>query len=182
MRQVKIFFFNLFIFGCVRSLLLHAGFLQLRQAGTILRCGARASHCSGFSCCGALALERRLSSCGARAQSLRGMWDLPGPGIEPMSPASAGRLLTTAPPGKSKLRSFDVIAFASSQFGNHAMHGNPRHLDPLEDRGQAPDLRVSLCVALNPAPSNFYIIFFTPRINLLPLPYDNPSHIGKQLS
>ena len=29
------------------------------------------------------------------------MWDLPGPGLEPMSPALAGRFLTTAPPGKS---------------------------------------------------------------------------------
>ena len=29
------------------------------------------------------------------------MWDLPGPGIEPVSPALAGRFLTTAPPGKS---------------------------------------------------------------------------------
>ena len=28
------------------------------------------------------------------------MWDLPGPGLEPVSPASAGRLSTTAPPGK----------------------------------------------------------------------------------
>ena len=43
---------------------------------------------------------RRLSSCGSRAQSLRGMWGLPRPGPEPMSPALAGRLSTTAPPGK----------------------------------------------------------------------------------
>ena len=43
---------------------------------------------------------RRLSNCGSRAQLLRGMWDLPGPGVEPVSPASAGRLSTTAPPGK----------------------------------------------------------------------------------
>ena len=43
---------------------------------------------------------RRLSSCGSRAQLLRGMWDLPGPGLEPVSPALAGRLSTTAPPGK----------------------------------------------------------------------------------
>ena len=42
----------------------------------------------------------RLSSCGSRAQLLRGMWDLPRPGIEPVSPALAGRFLTTAPPGK----------------------------------------------------------------------------------
>ena len=43
---------------------------------------------------------RRLSSCGSQAQSLRGMWDLPRPGLEPVSPALAGRLSTTAPPGK----------------------------------------------------------------------------------
>ena len=29
------------------------------------------------------------------------MWDLPGLGIEPVSPALAGRFLTTGPPGKS---------------------------------------------------------------------------------
>ena len=43
---------------------------------------------------------RRLSNCGSRAQLLRGMWDPPGPGLEPMSPALAGRLSTPAPPGK----------------------------------------------------------------------------------
>ena len=30
------------------------------------------------------------------------MWDLPGPGIEPVSPALAGGFLTTVPPGKSQ--------------------------------------------------------------------------------
>ena len=42
----------------------------------------------------------RLSNCGSRAQLLRGMWDLPRPGLEPMSPALAGRFSTTVPPGK----------------------------------------------------------------------------------
>ena len=44
---------------------------------------------------------RRLSSCGSWAQLLHGMWDLPRPGLEPVSPALAARLPTTAPPGKS---------------------------------------------------------------------------------
>ena len=44
----------------------------------------------GLSSCGARSVERRLSSCGARTQLLRGMWDLPGPGLEPVSPALAG--------------------------------------------------------------------------------------------
>ena len=35
-----------------------------------------------------------------------GMWDLPGPGLEPVSPALAGRFLTTAPPGKSYIMFF----------------------------------------------------------------------------
>ena len=43
---------------------------------------------------------RRLSSCGSRAQLLRGMWDLPRPGPKPVRPALAGRLSITAPPGK----------------------------------------------------------------------------------
>ena len=43
---------------------------------------------------------RRLSNCGARAQPLQGTWDLPRPGLEPVSPALAGRFSITAPPGK----------------------------------------------------------------------------------
>ena len=114
---LRFFFFN----GCVGSSLLCAGFLQLQRVGPTLRCSAQASHCGGFSCCGAWALgtqasvvaahelsscgsqalEHRLSSYGAWAQLLRGMWGLPGPGLEPVSPALAGGFLTTAPPGKS---------------------------------------------------------------------------------
>ena len=45
---------------------------------------------------------RRLSSCGSQAQLLRGMWDPPTPGLEPMSPALAGRFSTTVPPGKPR--------------------------------------------------------------------------------
>ena len=35
------------------------------------------------------------------------MWDLPGPGIEPLSPPLAGRFLTTGPPEKSLSYSFN---------------------------------------------------------------------------
>ena len=45
----------------------------------------------------------RLSNCGSWAQLLRGMWDLPRPGLEPVSPALAGRLSTTVPPGKPRI-------------------------------------------------------------------------------
>ena len=47
-----------------------------------------------------LVAERRLSNYGSRAQLLCGMWDLPRPGLEPVSPALAGRFSTTAPPAK----------------------------------------------------------------------------------
>ena len=43
---------------------------------------------------------RRFSNCGSRAQLLQGMWDLPRPGLEPVSPALAGGFSITAPPGK----------------------------------------------------------------------------------
>ena len=43
---------------------------------------------------------RRLSNCGSRAQLLRGIWDPPSQGLEPVSPALAGGISTTAPPGK----------------------------------------------------------------------------------
>ena len=42
--------------GCAGTPLLCTGFLQLRRAGAILRCGVRASPCSDFSCGGARAL------------------------------------------------------------------------------------------------------------------------------
>ena len=49
----------------------------------------------------------RLSNCGSRAQLLRGMWNLPRPGLEPVSPALAGRFSTTAPPGKPNSLTFE---------------------------------------------------------------------------
>ena len=49
--------------------------------------------------------RRRLSNCGSRAYLLRGMWDLPRPGLKPVSPALAGRFSTTAPPGKPETSS-----------------------------------------------------------------------------
>ena len=57
---------------------------------------------------------RRLSSCGSRAQLLRRMWDLPRPGLEPVSPALAGRFSTTAPPGKPP--SFIIISSLNCRY------------------------------------------------------------------
>ena len=127
----NLFILFIFIFGYIGSSLLCVGFLQLWRAGVTLCCAAWASHCGGFSCfgaralsarasvvvacrlssCGSRALEHRLSSCGTRAQLLRGMWDLPGPGLKPVSPALAGGFLTTAPSGKSLKCIFDLRYF-----------------------------------------------------------------------
>ena len=67
---------------------------------------------AGFSSCSAwllgswasVAAAQRLRNCGAGAYLLRGR-------IEPLSPALAGRFLTTAPPGK-----FPVLLFSLSDF------------------------------------------------------------------
>ena len=53
-----------------------------------------------LSGCGSRALERRLSGPGARALLFHGSWTLPGPGIEPVTPALAGVFFTHEPPGK----------------------------------------------------------------------------------
>ena len=55
----------------------------------------------GLSNCSSWALELRLRNYDARAQFLCGMWDLPGPRTEPVSPALASGFLTTRAPGKS---------------------------------------------------------------------------------
>ena len=80
------FLFYFSILGCVSS---------------FSSCGARASRGGGFSCCEAWAVGHwGFSSCGSWAELPHDMWNLPRPGIEPMSPALAGGFLTTGPPGK----------------------------------------------------------------------------------
>ena len=58
---------------------------------------------------------RRLSSCGSRAQLLRSMWDPPRPGLEPASPALAGRFSTTAPPEKPQNYYFLNASYTSRE-------------------------------------------------------------------
>ena len=112
MTQVFFFFNSYFwlcwIFVAARGLSLveaSGGYSSLRCTGLSLRwlllLRSMGSRRTGFSSCGSWALEHRFSSCGARAQLLHGTWDPPGPGLEPVSPALAGGVLTTAPPGRS---------------------------------------------------------------------------------
>ena len=58
---INLFILFIFIFGCIGSSLLRAGFLYLWRAGATLGCRVRASHCGGFSCCKARALSVRAS-------------------------------------------------------------------------------------------------------------------------
>ena len=58
----------------------------------------------GLTGCGLRTLERRLSSCGPWSELLPGMWDLPGPGIESMSPALTEGFVSFVPPGKPSNR------------------------------------------------------------------------------
>ena len=76
---------------------------------------------------------RRLSNWGSRAQLLRGMWDLPRPGLEPVSPALAGRFSTTAPPGKPpifKLYSYwlSLSHFHKSRLRIHKLISGPGYI------------------------------------------------------
>ena len=68
--------------------------------GLVLSCGKpgmRASHRAlgpvGFSSYGPWTLQHRFNNCGTQVYLPCGMWDLPGPGTKPVSPALAGRIL-----------------------------------------------------------------------------------------
>ena len=94
-----------FIAACGLSLVVASrGYSSLWCVGFSLRwlllLRSPGSRHAGVCSCGSRALEHRFRSCGSRASLLCGMWELPGPGLEPLSPALAGRFLTTAPPGK----------------------------------------------------------------------------------
>ena len=55
------------------------------------------------------------------------MWDLPGPGLEPMAPALAGGFLTTEPRGKPE-RSFQPVKSAKPQLpGSRCAPLQPLH-------------------------------------------------------
>ena len=87
-------------------------FVSVRGVSLVVaRGGHSSSRCKGLSLSRPLAAEhrlqmRRLSNRGPRAEPLRGRRDPPRPGPEPASPALAGRIPTTAPPGKPAVTFF----------------------------------------------------------------------------
>ena len=52
------------------------------------------------------------------------MWDLPRPGLEPVSPASAGRFSTTAPPGKPPRIKYVFLILVSGCEDRGLCHGH----------------------------------------------------------
>ena len=101
--------FCLFIFGCSGSLAVCMRAFSSCSAQAFccggFYCGIQALGQAGFSSCGSQALEPRLSSHGTWAYLSQGIWNLPGLGIKPMSPALAGGFLSIGPRGKSESRS-----------------------------------------------------------------------------
>ena len=75
MNQLYIYIYPLFFFWLRWVFVAGRGLFLIAASGATLHCGARASHCSGFSSIGAQALGARasvvvacgLSSCGSRA-------------------------------------------------------------------------------------------------------------------
>ena len=66
------------------------------------------------------------------------MWDLPRPGLEPVSPALAGRFSTTAPPGKPP-----VLIFPKALSAHHCSVQNPPvTLRCLQNKAQMPQCEV----------------------------------------
>ena len=97
----KIYFLLCVYFDCAGSSLLSMGFLWLWRVGLCPSCG-----CGGFSVHWLLLLQlmglgRGLGRYGTQAWLPFDMWNPPGSGIEPMSPALAAGFLTTGPPRKS---------------------------------------------------------------------------------
>ena len=77
------------------------------------------------------------------------MWDLPGPELEPMSPALAGGLLTTAPPGKSP-----ELVLKRALPVKFPILGNDSHYSHLNC--QVRNLQVILCHFF-PSPQMLYL-------------------------
>ena len=87
------FFLKQSLFGCTGC---------LRSVHALCSGGVWASPRGGGSRCRAQALGHTgSSSCSTWTQLLPGIWNLPEPEIELLSPALAGGFLTTVPPGKS---------------------------------------------------------------------------------
>ena len=125
--QGSSFYILFFFFGWAGSQFLRASFLQLQSVATLVACvgsscgpqalGAWVSVVvtQGLISCGSWALEHGLSSYGSQAWLLCNMWHLPRPGIEPVSPALAGRFLPSVLTRKSYILPFRAYSVVRKQ-------------------------------------------------------------------
>ena len=78
----------------------------------------------------------RLSNCGSRAQSLRGMWDPPRPGPEPVFPALASRLnhcATREAPNTNFIPMFFITIVLSTIKENYILYN--KGIEPFQGVG-----------------------------------------------
>ena len=111
---------------------------------------------------------RRLSSCGSRAQLLRGMWDLPRPGLESVSPALAGRFSTTTPPGKPPWLALNEFLTEWRDHSFTSILWSSPELQPLLGLPPPRPAPFSICqtfLCLNPQ-SGSWLIEFAPPFHL----------------
>ena len=93
--------FYLFTYFCAGSSLLCVGYSLVTVCGLLSWWFLLRATSSGAQWASVVAALLGLSSCGAWVFWPCGMWDLPRPEMEPVSPALAGGFLTTEPPGMS---------------------------------------------------------------------------------
>ena len=94
---------------------------------------------------------RRLNNCGSQAQLLHGTWYLPRPGLEPVSPALAGRLSTTAPPGKPYVLYLNATVSSvilAQNLGLFFFPVSPPSISPFFSPSFSPSLSSSLLLTL----------------------------------
>ena len=94
------YFFNLFIFGCAGSSLLHEGFPLVERSRGYSLVVVRGLHTAVASRFRARALQHKLDSRGAQARLPCGMEGVSGSGTEPVSTVLAGGFFTTEPSEK----------------------------------------------------------------------------------
>ena len=124
-RVVFFFFLNILFIYLFIYLWLCWVFVSVRGLSPVAASGGHSSsQCAGLSLCGPLTITaslvaehrlqtRRLSNCGSRAQSLRGMWDPPRPGLEP------GDTGLSPGPGRSQMPR-SILASAPQLLRPHA--------------------------------------------------------------
>ena len=113
MTAVVLFFkYNLFIYLFILAVLglcCCVGFSLVVVCGLLIAVASpvaeyRLLEHMGFSSCSSPTLDHRLGSYGSQAWLVCSMWDQPGPGMEPVSPALAGRFFTSEAPGEPRTR------------------------------------------------------------------------------